>query len=136
MQRENWAEKKLTSEEKKLRKKLGDSVPVDAKLDDFAASGVSESAFWKVLKKVGKPVARAALTLYYAFSKASVSDKFIIAVALAYLVLPVDFIPDFIPLLGYGDDLSVMAIALRKIKASITEEVKAQVDERLELWLP
>jgi uncharacterized membrane protein YkvA (DUF1232 family) len=32
-----------------------------------------------------------------------------------YLVLPVDLIPDFIPVIGYADDAVIVAIALRSV---------------------
>ncbi|WP_341998678.1 DUF1232 domain-containing protein [Microbacterium sp. LWH7-1.2] len=32
---------------------------------------------------------------------------------LAYLLLPIDLVPDFIPVLGYADDAIIVAIALR-----------------------
>jgi uncharacterized membrane protein YkvA (DUF1232 family) len=34
---------------------------------------------------------------------------------LAYLASPVDLIPDFIPVLGYADDVVIVAIALRSV---------------------
>ena len=34
---------------------------------------------------------------------------------LAYLALPVDLIPDFLPLIGYADDAIVVALALRSV---------------------
>ena len=34
---------------------------------------------------------------------------------LAYLALPIDLIPDFIPVLGYADDAIVVAIVLRSV---------------------
>ena len=34
---------------------------------------------------------------------------------LAYLLLPIDLIPDFIPVLGYADDVIIVAIALRSV---------------------
>ena len=34
---------------------------------------------------------------------------------LGYLVLPVDLVPDFIPVLGYADDAVVVALALRSV---------------------
>jgi uncharacterized membrane protein YkvA (DUF1232 family) len=36
-----------------------------------------------------------------------------IVVMLAYLLSPIDLIPDFIPVLGYADDAIVVAVALR-----------------------
>ncbi|MGI8721532.1 MAG: YkvA family protein [Geodermatophilaceae bacterium] len=34
---------------------------------------------------------------------------------LAYLLLPIDLIPDFIPVIGYADDAIVVALALRSV---------------------
>jgi uncharacterized membrane protein YkvA (DUF1232 family) len=34
---------------------------------------------------------------------------------LAYLALPIDLIPDFLPLIGYADDAIVVALALRSV---------------------
>ena len=33
----------------------------------------------------------------------------------AYLVFPIDVVPDFIPVLGYADDAIVVALALRRV---------------------
>src|SRR5262245_61808126 len=34
---------------------------------------------------------------------------------LAYLLLPVDLVPDFLPVVGYADDAVVVALALRAV---------------------
>ncbi len=34
---------------------------------------------------------------------------------LAYLASPIDLVPDFIPVLGYADDVTIVAIALRSV---------------------
>ena len=34
---------------------------------------------------------------------------------LVYLVLPIDLVPDFIPVIGYADDAVVVALALRSV---------------------
>ena len=36
-------------------------------------------------------------------------------VLVAYLAIPVDVVPDFIPVLGYADDVIVVALALRSV---------------------
>jgi uncharacterized membrane protein YkvA (DUF1232 family) len=39
--------------------------------------------------------------------------------ALAYFVLPFDFIPDMLPLIGFADDAAVLATAIRLVSAHI-----------------
>jgi uncharacterized membrane protein YkvA (DUF1232 family) len=39
--------------------------------------------------------------------------------ALAYFVLPFDFVPDLLPLLGFTDDAAVLATALRLVAGHI-----------------
>lgn len=38
-----------------------------------------------------------------------------LALLLAYLAMPFDLVPDFIPVLGYADDVIVVAIVLRSV---------------------
>ena len=52
--------------------------------------------------------------------------------ALAYFVLPTDFIPDFLPGLGFTDDAAVIAAAValarRSIKPEHREAARAQIE--------
>lgn len=34
---------------------------------------------------------------------------------LAYLIIPVDLVPDFVPVIGYADDAIIVAVALRSV---------------------
>jgi uncharacterized membrane protein YkvA (DUF1232 family) len=34
---------------------------------------------------------------------------------LAYLIIPIDLVPDFVPVIGYADDAIIVAIALRSV---------------------
>lgn len=38
-----------------------------------------------------------------------------LSLLLAYLLLPVDLVPDFIPIIGYADDAIIVALALRSV---------------------
>src|SRR3954467_7419609 len=42
--------------------------------------------------------------------------------AIAYFVLPFDFIPDMLPVLGFTDDAAILATAIRLISAHILPE--------------
>lgn len=48
-------------------------------------------------------------------ARVSVLDKLLVAGAIAYIVTPVDFIPDFIPFLGEVDDVYLLVAALRRL---------------------
>lgn len=41
---------------------------------------------------------------------------------LAYLVSPIDLVPDFIPVIGYADDLVIVAFALRSVTRAAGED--------------
>jgi len=43
------------------------------------------------------------------------SAKLVAGVAAAYLVSPLDLVPDFVPVLGQADDFTVVALALRQL---------------------
>ena len=40
--------------------------------------------------------------------------------AIAYFILPFDFMPDMMPMLGFTDDAAVLATAIRMVASHIT----------------
>jgi uncharacterized membrane protein YkvA (DUF1232 family) len=46
--------------------------------------------------------------------------KLILLAALAYLVMPIDGVPDFLPLIGFGDDAAMIAAAIATVRGAIT----------------
>lgn len=51
--------------------------------------------------------------------------------ALGYFVLPVDAIPDIMPLLGFTDDAAVIAAAIAAVASSITPEHRERAKQAL-----
>lgn len=45
-------------------------------------------------------------------------DKLLVAGAIAYIAMPIDLIPDFIPFLGEVDDVFVLVLALQRLVAN------------------
>jgi uncharacterized membrane protein YkvA (DUF1232 family) len=50
--------------------------------------------------------------------RVSNTDKLLVAGAIAYVLLPMDFIPDFVPFIGEIDDLFVLVLALQRLIAN------------------
>ena len=50
--------------------------------------------------------------------RVSTVDKLLVAGAMAYIIMPVDLIPDFIPFIGEVDDVFVLVMALQRLVAN------------------
>jgi uncharacterized membrane protein YkvA (DUF1232 family) len=50
-------------------------------------------------------------------------DKLLVAGAMAYIVMPVDLIPDFIPFIGEVDDVFILVLALQRLIANAGRNV-------------
>lgn len=48
-------------------------------------------------------------------SRVSMVDKLLVLGAIAYIVMPVDLIPDFIPFFGEIDDVYILVLALQRL---------------------
>ena len=72
---------------------------------------------WEKLERVGKKISFAkdilALVNYMRDPNVSWHRKSIIIGALIYFIVPIDAIPDIAPLIGYLDDLGVIAAVLK-----------------------
>jgi len=77
------------------------------------------------------------LALYFAYRDPRVPwyAKVLTAVIVAYAFSPIDLIPDFIPILGYLDDLVLIplgvALVLRLIPPQVMEECRAKAEAGL-----
>jgi uncharacterized membrane protein YkvA (DUF1232 family) len=97
----------------------------------------SDEGFWSKLKKVaveaGLKVVYSGLTLYYALESPSTTlkDRAVIYGALGYLIFPIDAIPDFVPVVGYADDLGVLLFAAARVAMSIDSAVKQMAKDKL-----
>jgi uncharacterized membrane protein YkvA (DUF1232 family) len=48
-------------------------------------------------------------------SRVEIVDKLLVAGAIAYIVAPIDLIPDFIPFLGEVDDVFLLVLSIRRL---------------------
>jgi uncharacterized membrane protein YkvA (DUF1232 family) len=82
--------------------------------------------FWIKFKQVAAklPFAEDLLAAYYcAFDRETPRHvQMALLGALAYFILPFDFMPDMLPILGFTDDAAVLATAIRMVASHITTE--------------
>ena len=100
----------------------------------------SDSGFFEKLsgyaKIAGYEVVEKSLLLYYASQDPNVPQKAKLTIygALAYFISPVDIIPDVLPVVGFTDDLSVLAVAITTIAVYINKKVKNQAKNKMKDW--
>jgi uncharacterized membrane protein YkvA (DUF1232 family) len=100
----------------------------------------SEKSFWDKLagyaKAAGKEVVEKALLLYYAGHEedAPAWAKATIAASLGYFIAPLDAIVDLTPVVGYADDLGVLALAIAAVATYINDDVREKAAIKMENW--
>ena len=90
-----------------------------------------------IAARIGRDLLEKVLQLFFAASQPQTPAwaKTVIYSALVYLVLPVDAIPDFIPITGYVDDFSTIVAALSTVAMYINDDVRQQARQTVEHWL-
>jgi uncharacterized membrane protein YkvA (DUF1232 family) len=80
--------------------------------------------FWYTVKRAARqvPFMQDVVAAYYCAFDLNTPHRVrgILLAALAYFVLPLDVLPDFLALVGFSDDVAVLAAALAAIRAHIT----------------
>jgi len=89
-------------------------------------------------KNKANQLKREIYTLWIAYRKPGVPwyGKAFCALVVAYAFSPIDLIPDFIPVLGYLDDLVLIplgvALAIKMIPAEILAQARIEVQQRVD----
>ncbi len=105
------------------------------------AAQFTEASFWQKVKdfaaKIGRGPLQKAMELY----KVAMSPdtplwaKATALGSLGYLISPLDFIPDFIPVAGLTDDVAALGAAVTALMKHITPEIKDQAKALAMKWL-
>lgn len=101
------------------------------------AGAYTEEGFWaKVKSKVmaaGLQLVYKAMQLYYATENPACPTKVKAGIyaALGYFIAPLDFLPDFLPFVGYTDDLSAILLAMVMAQAYIDDEVREKARQKI-----
>ena len=108
-----------------------------SKTNNVELEEYNEESFWEKTKKycksIGKDSLEQVFRLYYALEseQCTIGHRTTIYGALAYLVSPIDIIPDLTPILGYTDDMAVIAAALVAVANCIDDTVKGKAKDKV-----
>ena len=101
----------------------------------------SEKTFFaklpRVARKLGRLGLRQALRLYYVLQRKDLPGKVRVMIygALGYFILPTDFLPDILPILGFTDDLGLLAAVFMKASEYMDADVNAKAEAKVVEWL-
>ena len=119
------------------------TIPTDVKpppdTTDFA-NFFTDSAFWQKVQEFAGRIGRSTLSKVMELYHVAMSpDTPVLAKAIAlgslgYFILPIDAIPDYIPVLGWTDAAAAIAAAAAALIKNITPAIKAKAAESVSKW--
>ena len=99
---------------------------------------IDSTSIRKVLIKAGRFIAKPALeVLEMAIDPLTPTKvRLSLITALAYLIMPFDLFPDFMPVIGFSDDFVALTAVLSIYGKYITPEIKIRADKKLNRLFP
>tara|TARA_B100000579_G_C22461725_1_gene679245 strand:- start:115 stop:486 length:372 start_codon:yes stop_codon:yes gene_type:complete len=102
------------------------------------SSSLDENIIVKILIKAGRTIAKPALEVLemsvdpYTPAQVRIS----LMAALAYLVMPFDLFPDFMPLVGFSDDFVALTAVLSIWSKYMTPSIRIRAEKKLNKLFP
>jgi len=102
------------------------------------SSVIDESLLRKVLRLAGRKIAQPALEAYELIIDNSIPPQVRVSMigALTYLLVPIDLVPDFIPIAGFSDDLVALTAVISLWSNYITPAIRDRAKCKLDKWFP
>jgi len=102
------------------------------------SSKLHENIITKILIKAGRTIAKPALEVIEMsidpFTPAQV--RISLMAALAYLVMPFDLFPDFMPVVGFSDDFVALTAVLSIWSKYMTPSIRIRAEKKLNKLFP
>lgn len=110
------------------KKKIETAVYADKYSDENLLSKLK-----RVGKKMGGKLMYNVYVLYYVLKSRDVPVKVKAEIigALGYVIMPLDLIPDFIPVAGFTDDLAAITFAVQMARAQITPVIQQKAEDKV-----
>ncbi|ABX08511.1 YkvA family protein [Prochlorococcus marinus] len=102
------------------------------------SSVIDEGVFRKVLVRAGRVIAKPALEAFEMVLDTSTPAQARVSLlaALTYLIMPIDLMPDFIPIAGFSDDLVALTAVISLWSKHMTPQIKSRARRKLDTWFP
>ena len=102
------------------------------------SSVIDEGVLRKVLIRAGRTLAQPALEAFEILIAPSTPNQVKVSMfaALTYLIMPVDLVPDFIPVAGFSDDLVALTAVISLWSSHVTPEIRNKALRKLDTWFP
>ncbi|WP_396122311.1 YkvA family protein [Cyanobium sp. ATX 6A2] len=103
---------------------------------DFVA--INEGLLKRLLRRAGRTLARPAIQCFEMAIDSQTPHKarLTMLAALTYLLVPLDLIPDFIPVAGFSDDLMAITALLGLCTRYVSPQIRERAEHRLNQWFP
>ena len=102
------------------------------------SSSYEENIILKILIKAGRSISKPALEVLEMaidpFTPAQV--RISLMAALAYLIMPFDLFPDFMPLVGFSDDFVALTAVLSIWSKYMTPSIRKRAEKKLNKLFP
>ena len=102
------------------------------------STSIDENIIIKILIKAGRTIAKPALEVLemaldpYTPAQVRVS----LMAAMAYLIMPFDLFPDFMPVLGFSDDFVALTAVLSIWSKYMTPSIRTRAERKLNKLFP
>ena len=102
------------------------------------SSVIDEGLLQKVLMRAGRTIAQPALEAFEMLIDASTPTqvRMTMFAALTYLIMPMDLVPDLVPVAGFSDDLVALTAVISLWSSYITPELRNKARRKLDRWFP
>ena len=99
---------------------------------------VDENLLRRLLVRAGRTLASPALEALELLLDPSTPSpaRLTMMAALTYLLMPVDLIPDVLPVAGFSDDLVALTAVIGVWRNHLTPAIQARAQRRLDRWFP
>ena len=99
---------------------------------------IDEGVLRKVLITAGRTIAKPALEAFEMILDPSTPAQARVSLiaALTYLIMPIDLMPDFVPVAGFSDDLVALTAVISLWSQYISPEIRLRARRKLDAWLP